>query len=328
MLTHRMIKDIGLADNGSPTQANSVSPSSRHFLPCSAVDVAAEKLTDVIGDVVVDPAAQSGQSVEAGASNTARVQSFVPGGIAIEGGWDAIGSNDAIILVAGKARIDSGSSDSLDGGFISFYIGSASDVIFRVQPYYATFYDSNVSDPYSDGRDTIATPVDNNLLTRVDGQDYVFASVKRGDVMEHWADGIKTGENYLVNSEDSQMLSDWRNLQPGADFICSHGAYAKSIGRCDENLESTDPIGFDCHHYSHLVTDIRGGVQVPGSFEPLDGNTGVTGDYPQDYYGFLYMVFEDGAPNDVGEAMTWMLDDWKNNRVGEKRIYPGWMSAT
>lgn len=275
MLTHKMVRDRGLVDNSSPSQLNSVSPASRHYFPCIADDVSASTLTDIIGGIVIDPVAQTDHSVGAGATNTVRVQSY-PTDIGITGAWDAIGSNDGIILVAAKARFDTGHADSNYGGFISFYVGTIETVILRVQPYYSHFFAG------TDETQTNTPEYDPNFI-RNDGQDYIFAAVKRGNILEHWADGVLRGTVDITDSS-SDLQADWSTMAPGAKIANSHSRYDQ-----DGTMKS--------------------------------------GEYPQDYYGFLYMVFEDGAPNDIGVAMDWNLDDWKNVPAGEKRIYPSWITT-
>jgi len=44
---------------------------------------------------------------------------------------------------------------------------------------------------------------------------------------------------------------------------------------------------------------------------------------PNDMYGFIVCVFEDGIPDDVGAAMDWMKEQWV---LGNKVFYPGWVT--
>jgi len=321
IVSHYAASQAGITDSGSQTQENSIGPNCKHFFPCSAADVAASTLTDIVNGVVIDPVAETDHSVGAGADNTARVQSFGTN-VGITGAWTAPGAKDCVLMVCGKSRIDSGSADVDDGGFITVYVGTAATQILRAQPYYSTFFSGATSDPSSIGLNLIATPMYLPNRTRVDGEDYCFAAVMRGDILEHWADGLLTGTNDVTKGP-STMQTDWDNFAPGAEFRCSHSAYCLDVMVCKASTGLTDPLDFPCTIglVPQAIIRANGDSEVPGGFKLIPGNAAQTGEYPQDYYGFALFVFENGAPNDVGEAMNWMKEQWS---AGNKVIWPGW----
>jgi hypothetical protein len=61
-------------------------------------------------------------------------------------------------------------------------------------------------------------------------------------------------------------------------------------------------------------------LEVTQGSWPNDDGSGIS-NYPQDYYGFLLCVFENGMPDDIGEAMEWMKAEWT---AGNKAIWSGW----
>ena len=309
-----------MVDSGKQTQANSIGVNCKHYFPCDE-GVAPAILTDIAGGVVIDPALETDHSLDTGAANTIRMLSFGTN-VGLTGNLVAPGSSDVVLIACGKSRIDIGNADSDYGGFIAFYIGTAGDAILRVQPYYSTFYSNSVIDPAGTALKTIATPVNKELLTRNDGQDYIFAAVKRGNKLEHWADGIKTGDND-VTLGTAEMQTDWNNFAPGNEIRVGHGAYSTDIVLCQADSLKLDVGNFNCFIYPQHVTRSNGDKEVPGLFKIIDGNSNSAGEYAQDIYGLAVFVFEDGAPDDIGEAITWMKEQWV---AGNKVIWPGWVS--
>ena len=307
--THKMLAASGKENTAQITdQASTLSGNTKAFFDCNE-SYPVTATVDVVGGALTIDNVTGGNTVGDGSEDGVNVSILsTPDGEHITGGnWPDPGTDDYIMLVCGKS-VDAG-NDVDDNGAISFYFGERGNGAMRVQPYYASFMDDTDLDCL--WKADLATPYCETYQRRTVGADYMFAGVKRGNYMEHYAEGAMTGRVDIVSHADGFLADKWLNqVNRGAIFQCGHSSYGK------RRLCTQQFIDF-C---ACLVL----GEPLNGSFEPIPPNTGSIIDYPQDFYGFVVHVFPNGMPSqsEIENGMKWMKPRWL---AGDKVIYPGWM---
>jgi len=292
--THKQAGDNGVViDNGSPTQSNSLGPSTIVYFPMGET---ASPLVDVGAAGIEHTAA--GTTTPAGYSNVvgAGDDSFSTRLLQFDvrssmvGTMPDIDDKDFVLFFVGKARDDpDGGAPAGSGGGMSVYFGNSGVALseIRCQLYLGGVRDLRVFTDAIFGGDSgdaialmnISTPTWTPGFTRTEGQVYGAATVKRGNIIEHWVDGVKRGEQ------------DWRTFLPKSQT-----------------------------YWSNYWDDIQLGNDV--FFSHAKYNESSVWEYAQDYYGAMFRVF-DTAPDDIASAMVWMKTEWQSDN---KIIWPGWMS--
>lgn len=221
-------------------------------------------------------------------------------------GWVMPGSRDAMLLVAGRAILDP-PTDPDYGGFLAFYLGDKGTGQLKVQPYYAVWIDESAH--ASNIRQRIATPWQSAYRARVHGDFYIFAAVKRGTTLEHYANGVLTGSVDLAAHYGGELVAGFSNWQPVDDMRTGHAAYG-DIATCTAGLIS----GGACETL---------GEEVPGLFSAHAPNTGASGELAQDVAGLVVGVFDNGAPpaSVLAAGMADMLTPWA---AGSKGFPAAW----
>jgi len=313
--THKIVNaNPRVINTGVMTQANSIGACVKHFFPCDE-GAGVTKVTDIVGGVEINPAANNGHSVATGSSNTVRMLSWTTVGsdLGITGTWTQPGGKDCLIFTVAKARTDSG--ETCDAGHSSWYVGNPSTSSLKVQPYYAVF------NSLAGAEFTLATPFYESLKNRVIGDVYSACAVKRGHSLEHYAEGVKTGEVSALDvpSSVAGFHAAWDNWTPAPSHRCGHSAMG-NIKIClpDGTIESDAAA---CSYVPQQIDRGDGGHEYVGSF--INNCVSGSNENAQDYYGYLFCVFEDGAPDDIAEATQWMEEQWI---LGNKVIWPGWVS--
>lgn len=336
--THKMLSDNDLVNNARIAQKDSYGATGKHFFDCTET---ATPIVDAIGgltladsvDTVIGAGDDSGVNTRILAYKSANDAPLLT-----SGAWNQPASKDVMLVMCSKHRINGGHADSDFGGFGSFTIGTTTTGQMRLQPYYG-YFDLN--------NERFATPFYQPQKIRNDGDIGIYALVKRGNLLEHYFNGILTGSrDYSDNSVAFKAAFD--NFVPDNRFDCGHSAYCKDIFLCFSDLVCTDAavsgtcgtkpnmtnyseeIGarFACDNTVNsttgLLTQRSDGVgEVAGFFDPIDGNGNSTGEYADDYYGFYMGVF-DSAPSssEVISGINYCKEEWSS---GNKVIYPGWM---
>ena len=202
--------------------------------------------------------------------------------------WHNFGNNDWMIFSVGRAL-----SDGVDVGSPNFYMGSNSALSVKAQPYYAVFSDNSLPDTfYNTTLQTI--PYYSTLEYRRAGEVYWSAAVKRGNLLEHYVNGIKTGEADITSRP--ALAAAWANFQPSNNMLFSH------TGLGPQALCTQPAID------AGLCINI--GDPVTSGFQ--DGVV----DHEQDYYGFAAFEFPLGAPppEEIIGNMNLMKTDWVAGR--------------
>lgn len=326
-------------DNGRMTQANSITaPCVRHYLSCEETGGTINTLTDIKKATVMldktNPAHSGGVTIEAGATNSVRVAAWTSAGRATEAAWDAPGNLDYLALACCKSRIDSGSSDTWDGGCVSLYIGKEHQI--KIHPYFAAFVSSG---GIGSGKQA-PTLTQNDLMRRPDGQNYVVGALRRGGTLGHWVDSVLRD---LQETRDKCVAQDalestgpgptdhtdyWDDFTPEQFIGLSHSAYNATPYLCPDNaspgsvecgeyLSAFPTIPVNYHHFMSVRSSGKS-EHAQGSWIAGDGNAGSITEFAQDYFGILFCIFTDGAPSDavIKEAMGFIAEEWPaDNKV-------------
>lgn len=292
-------------------QSSTLSPNTRTFFDCSDSAAGGETVDAIKGSKLVDDGATNDLIVADGALSgiTLKLKVWTPQAITVAD-FDDPGSQDYLIIACGRS-VDLG-LDVDDNGSIAFYYGEGNNGQMKVQPYYAVFSDSTGATllPYT--RSAVTTTFQEDYKFRDIGADYMFSAVKRGDYMEHYADGNFTGSVNVAAHHDGFLATKWRNQTgKGAVIALGHSAYGDQK-ICDESFIASN------------VCEVLGET-VPSFFTIAPPNTvDSVVNKEQDYYGILVHFFPNGAPlqSEIEAGMAWMKERWLN---GDKVIYPGWM---
>ena len=308
--THKMLANAGIENTAQIVdQASTLSANTRTFFDCSDSAGGGETVDVIKGSKLVDDGATNKLIVQDGAVSGVTVQLMAnpPQSITVAD-YDDPDTQDYIIIACGRS-VDLG-LDVDDNGGIAFYYGDSDNGQMKVQPYYAVFSDSTTPIPLT--RSIVTTPFQEGYKFRDVGDDYMFSALKRGDYMEHYADGNMTGSVNVAAHHDGYLSAKWRNQTgKGRVIRLGHSAYG------DQKI--CDDIFLDAG-----VCEVLGEI-VPSFFTIAPPNTvNSIVDKEQDYYGILVHFFPNGAPSqsEIEAGMTWMKERWLN---GDKVIYPGWM---
>jgi hypothetical protein len=244
--THRQANLGGVVDTGyAITEANSfTAPCLQHHWRCRETG-SPTTWTDSQGGVIVTP---TGNSPNSGNPNVIADPGDADSGIGVQvQEWDGVATSggsvvdpvasDLAITIVAKARLDPSGPATDTGGEISFYLGdfvSGVSGYFRVQPYLAAWRDGRVlADAIAGGSSeslvvsNCATDIYTPMLSRTEGQVYAIAGVKRGNLIEHWVDGVQVGEvNLLTFHAESAYWEPYVENMVLADRVAvSHSKY-------------------------------------------------------------------------------------------------------
>ena len=337
-----MLSASGVENVGRIAPKDSYGATAKHFFNCTET---ASPIVDVIGGLSL-PAdgINLAKEVTIGAGDDSGINTRL---LAFEGGtgilptvtggtWTQPGSSDFIAVACGKCRINASHPDGdvQSGGFTSIYIGEFADATFRAQPYQAIF---------QVGSDAFSTPFYPPMRVREEGEIYIYAAVKRGSVLEHYANGILTGSRDYTD-QSAALKAEWDNFTPQTGFATGHSAYCSDIvictpQACDEDIifsgasctdpNMTEPLTvFDapvsCDFSKPYYLRSEGRKERSSQFNPIEGNINSTSEYADDIYGLYTGIFENGAPtqSEIIAGINYMKNEWQ---LGNKVIYPGWM---
>lgn len=308
--THKMLAAAGLENKAQITdQASTLSPNTKTFFDCDEA-YPVTSVVDVVNGSLSINNSEANVSVANGSEDGVNVRILAWGAAPAEitgGDFPLVGTNDYILLVMGKA-VDGG-IDVNDIGHISFYHGDTSTGQMKVQPYYAVYRNTTIALPLT--QSSISTPWQVDYKFRVAGQSYMFAGLKRKNILEHYADDKFTGSVDIVANGLSDVVNSWNDETILTDtFGCGHSSYGSPL-QCSQ----TDVDANVCNTTEQIV---------PGGFVAVPPNSDAISEVAQNYLGFLLHIFPNGAPSqaEIENGMKWMKPRWLN---GDKAIYPGWM---
>lgn len=318
LYSHRMANVSGLVDTGKQTQANSFGPCLKHFFSMEE-GASATQINDIVGGCTLGSITEHSDGYDPSVCQRLRNQTTTS---LTTGSWAAAGNSDVIIISAGRMRFSSGDN----GGTINLYMGvQNANGQLKVQPTHSVF--SSGSAIADERPNAISTRYAHECAYRSsDDPDLIVAACMRGNLLEHWYRGTLT-DSIEINSTrwNAQTVSAWNNFNPNSNIWFSHGPVGIDVVTCDPvtglaNAAGGDIPCTDTTFGAGGYTRPDGKIECPSLYTGQDG--GVV-EYAQDYYGFAVLHFADGAPNDLSEALPWMLDQWK---TGNKVIWPGWTS--
>lgn len=303
--THKMLAAAGIENTAQIIdQDSTLSSNTRTFFDCSET-APVSVITDAVkGSTITDA---TPVVVADGEIDGVTVKLFGGPNIGVAN-FDDPGEQDYIIIACARS-VDAG-ADVDDNGAICFYYGNADNGQMKVQPYYSAFVDDTDIFPLT--RSGVATPFTDDYVFRTVGDDYMFAATKRGNNMEHYADGVFTGDVDVASHHSGYMSVKWLN-QTGKDaFIrLGHSAYAYPT-KCTQTLIDSNA----CEVVGETITSLFQ--------DPISPNTDSIVNINQDYYGLVVHFFPNGLPSkaEIENGLKWMKTNWL---AGNKVIYPGWM---
>lgn len=280
--------------------------------------------------------------------------------------WVSPGSKDWIIFYGFEAIVDQGAilgyttnGDVLYGGCGSLYVGTniGGEITLTLQPYYTLFRFSGSP------QDQLFTPWNDKYNNKVDGDNYAFAAVKRGNTLLHFGyhEGDTDGE--LLGSYDmtavkadptigASVTSQWDNMVLNGTIGLSHGAYGCTSDRCrfaeDDGIgneywvRDKFPLSGVCGNprypsWPSLIPDSPQptvekywpqeilAYQWPSAPNPIPGESTSAGavNYPQKYWFLGQLVFDYIAP-DNSEIQTGLKTMLDNAILGTKELPDNW----
>lgn len=218
-------------------------------------------------------------------SNSLNVGSLPPSN-SVDGdpaNWADPEGKDWLYFLVGRAKVDPGDSDS--GYAIYLETNISENASLRVFPYMCRFRDNteipvvevycsdlngNHSWQNNGGDEASGLGWECDYCAGwnlVEDQVYSIAAARRGDMLEHYFDGVLVGR---VNVGNTDIATTWDSFDGGTGLELTHSGYT-------------------------------------GSGCTADSPTGTVGHYPADFYGIAQFVFSTLPPQaDLENAMAWM----------------------
>jgi len=296
--THKMLAAISKQNNAQIFDRESTQSTNTKTFFAMEEAHPATVVTDVVGGTSTINNSTANVSVEGGETDGVMMRILVnPTSLLAVGSWPDPASQDYMILVCGRSL---GTGDA--NGCVALYVGNTSIGQMKVQPYYAVFQDTSSSGDV--WLQSVSTQWAKEYSIRTIGEDYMFAAVKRGDIMEHYADGRLLGSVNVATANGGILADAWRNQNDKSNLLrAGHSGYGDQL-TCTQQLIDLTVCG-------------EIGAPIVGGFEGSANEA-------QDFYGMLYHFFPNGTPavTEIENGMQWMKPKWIG---GDKPIYPGWM---
>ena len=237
----------------------------------------------------------------------------------------APGGRDWALVHAINARKRPGTAaDEIGISLFSLGTGDATTGEIKCQPYYAA---------YVDAQGSMSSHYAQQFMPLIENNDYIFAAVKRGDAMEHYVNGFYTGRNEASKNTagggtPSGILQNWNNLSLQNNLRFGHSAFG-DIALCRNDgtiLQNNSLCNLFLDRGSYAARwayndGVNGSNQTENMVEITANFFGQVSEEGTDWYGMLFLVFENQAPDDFHLSLPWMLNEWKN---GNKEIWPAY----
>lgn len=283
-----------VTDNGFMSQANSfLANCARNFVPFDDAMPSNTARDAIQGATMFDSTAQASGVYDVGSNDNNRAwgQDGPQVGVVLQLAPEDPIDKDFMLVICGEAIADPGATFGADqGGYIHFELSGINAGI-DVFPYYARFDAIGVVPAV-----TAFTKRWCEGMHRIPGQNYLYAAVKRGEWLEHWA---------VHPDFELALLVDRVNV---VQWLENKGAPLTHWN----NITLTS--GLNTGETCHAASDPRGQCRFLGA-----------GSWHQYFYGWQWFIFDNGMPDNLAAGLKWTYDEWINNPSGDKRIFPEWV---